>query len=89
MRPRINAFGKITKKELESYFMENQVYGFTVKIDKDSFIYSYDMMFRKNKENPEMIFIEVSQTSKLVLKAWANKGITFKNIDELKKYTKK
>lgn len=89
MRPRINKFGKITRKELEQYFMENQVYGFTVKIEKDTLIYSYDMMFRKNKENPEMIFIEVSQASKLVLNAWSNKGITFKNVDELKKYTKK
>lgn len=89
MRPRINKFGKITRKELEQYFMENQVYGFTVKIEKDTLIYSYDMMFRKNKENPEMIFVEVSQASKLVLNAWSNKGITFKNIDELKKYTKK
>ena len=33
-----------------------------------------------------MIFIEISKTSKLVLKAWTNKGVSFKNIDELKKY---
>ena len=89
MRPRISNFGKITKKELEKYFDENKVYGFVVKLLDDTLIYSYDMMFRKNKEQPEMIFIEVSRASKLVLKAWSNKGVTFKNIDELKKYTKK
>ena len=84
MRPRISNFGKITKKELEKYFDENKVYGFVVKLLDDTLIYSYDMMFRKNKEQPEMIFIEVSRASKLVLKAWSNKGVTFKNIDELK-----
>jgi len=89
MRPRINTFGKITRKELEKYLNENQVYGFTVKINESTFIYTYHMMFRKNKENPEMLYIEVSQASKLVLKAWTDKGVSFKNIDELKKYTKR
>jgi len=89
MRPRINTFGRITRKELETYLNENQVYGFTVKILESTLIYSYNMMFRKNKEQPEMLFIEVSKVSKLVLKAWTNKGKIFNNIDELKKYTKK
>ena len=89
MRPRINTFGKITRKELEKYLNENQVYGFTVKINESTLTYTYYMMFRKNKENPEMLYVEVSQASKLVLKAWTDKGISFKNIDELKKYTKR
>ena len=41
------------------------------------------------REQPEMLFVEVSKTSKLVLKAWTNKGKNFKSIDELKKYTKR
>ena len=89
MRPRINTFGRITRKELEKYLNDNKVYGFTVKILENTLIYSYDMMFRKNKEQPEMLFVEVSRASKLVLKAWTNKGVKFNNVDELKKYTKK
>ena len=89
MRPRINTFGKITKKELESYLNENRVYGFTVKIKDTTLVYSYHIMFRRNKEAPEMLYIEVSQSSKLVLRAWTNKGKNFNNIDELKNYTKK
>ena len=89
MRPRINSFGKITRKELNKYFLENQVFGFTVKIESDILIYSYNILFRKNKEAPEMLFVKVSPTSKLVLGAYTNKGKVFNNIDELKKYTKK
>ena len=89
MRPRINTFGKITRKELDKYLIENQVYGFTVKINDSTFIYSYHIMFRKNKENPEILFVEVSKASKLVLKAWTDKGRKFNNVDELKQYTKR
>lgn len=89
MRPRINTFGRITRKELEIYLNENQVYGFTVKRLENTLIYSYNMMFRKNKEEPEMLFVEVSRASKLVLKAWTNKGVKFNNVEDLKKYTKK
>lgn len=89
MRPRINTFGRITRKELEAYLNENQVYGFTVKILESTLVYSYNMMFRKNKEEPEMLFVEVSRASKLVLKAWTNKGVKFNNVEDLKKYTKK
>lgn len=89
MRPRINTFGRITRKELEKYLNENQVYGFTVKILESTLVYSYNMMFRKNKEQPEMLFVEVSRASKLVLKAWTNKGVKFNNVEDLKKYTKK
>lgn len=89
MRPRINTVGKITRKELDKYLTENQVYGFTVKINDSTFVYSYYIMFRETKKDPEMLFVEVSKTSKLVLKAWTNKGRKFNNIDELKKYTKR
>lgn len=89
MRPRINTFGRITRKELEVYLNENQVYGFTVKRLENTLIYSYNMMFRKNKEEPEMLFVEVSRASKLALKAWTNKGVKFNNVEDLKKYTKK
>lgn len=89
MRPRINTFGRITRKELEAYLNENQVYGFTVKVLESTLVYSYNMMFRKNKEQPEMLFVEVSRASKLVLKAWTNKGVKFNNVEDLKKYTKK
>ena len=89
MRPRINTFGKITYRELDKYLLENQVYGFTVKINEDTLVYSYHIMYRENKKDPEMLFIEVSQTSKLVLKAWTDRGKNFTNINELKQYTKK
>jgi len=90
MRPRINStFGIIKRKELDNYLTENQVYGFTVKVNESTFIYSYHIMFRNTREQPEMLFIEVSKASKLVLKAWTNKGKNFKTIDELKKYTKR
>lgn len=89
MRPRINRFGKITYNELNQYLTENQVYGFTAKINDSTIVYSYHIMFRKAKEAPQKLFVEVSQTSKLVISAWIDKGIKFNNIDELKKYTKR
>lgn len=89
MRPRINSFGKITYTELNKYLTENAVYGFVVEIKKDTYVYSYNIMYRFNKKDPEMLYVEVSQTSKLVIGAWTNWGKKFNNIDELKKYTKR
>ena len=89
MRPRINSFGKITRKELDDYLYDNYVHGFTVSIKEKTLIYSYFIMFRKTREDPEKLFVEVSRTSKLVLNAWTDRGIKFNNIDELKKYVKK
>lgn len=88
MRPRINTFGKITRKELDTYLFENYVHGFTAKVNETTITYSYFIMFRNTRNEPEMLFVEVSQTSKLVLKAWTNRGRKFNNVDELKKYTK-
>ena len=89
MRPRINGFGKITRKELDNYLIENQVYGFVVKIDGDTLIYSYHMMFRESKKDPEMLFVKVSARSRFVIGAYTDRGRKFNNIDELKKYTKR
>ena len=80
---------EITYRELDKYLLENQVYGFTAKIETCTIIYSYHIMYRENKKDPEMLFIEVSQSSKLVLRAWTDRGMKFNNVDELKKYTKK
>jgi len=88
MRPRINKFGKITRKELDSFLIENKVYGFVVTVGKDEIIYTYHIMFRHNKKDPEMLYVKVSSTSKLVLEAWINNGKKFNNIDELKEYIK-
>ena len=89
MRPRINSFGKITRKELDSYFVENQVYGITVKVDGNLLTYRYLMMFRNLNKEPEMINVMVSRTTKLVIKAWSETGRVFKNVEELKGYTKR
>ena len=89
MRPRISSFGKITYSEINEYLTENYVYGFTAKRNEKTIVYSFNMMFRKNKENPEMLFIEVSQASKLILKAWTDRSKNFTNINDLKQYTKK
>ena len=89
MRPRINSFGKITYKELNTYLTDNCVFGFVVTIKENTYVYSYNIMFRKNKEKPEMLFVEVSQNSKFVLKAWTDKGRKFNNINDLKNYTKR
>ena len=89
MRPRISSFGKITRKELDDYLKENQVYGFTVKINDSTFVYSYHIMFRDNKKTPEMLYVKVSPNSKLVLGAYTDRGRTFKNIEEFKQYTKR
>lgn len=87
MRPRINKFGIINFDELDSYLIENKVFGYTVKRNPNTLVYSYIMMFRNNKKEPIMLFIEVSRTSKLVLGGWTDKGMKFSNIDELKLYT--
>ena len=89
MRPRISTFGRITRKELEQYLNENQVYGFTAKVNEDKITYSYIMMFRDNKKDPEMLYVKVSKASKLVLNSYTDRGKKFNNVDELKKYTKK
>lgn len=89
MRPRINSFGKYYFNDMKKYLTDNSVYGTTVKINKDTLTYTFLMMYRKNKENPEELFIEVSQASKLVLGGHTNKGVYFKNIEELKNYTKR
>ena len=89
MRPRINTFGKITYKELNEYLTKNAVYGMTVKIMDSTLIYSYSIMYRFNKKDPEILYIEVSQASKFVLKAWTNWGKKFNNINDLKNYTKR
>ena len=87
MRHRFNKFSNIVFSEINKYLTENAVYGFKAILKESIIIYSYNIMFRKNKENPEMLFVEVSQSSKLVLKAWTDKGKTFNNIKELLDYT--
>jgi hypothetical protein len=89
MRHRINKFGKITRKELENFLIENQVYGFVVSIADNELIYSYNIMFRNVIKDPEMLYVKVSKTSKLVLGSWTNRGKKFNNIDELKKFIKR
>ena len=88
MRPRINNFGRISYTELNKYLYSNSVYGFTASTKDTTITYTYFIMFRNTKEDPEMLLIEVSRASKLVLKAWTNKGKKFNNVDELKRYTK-
>ena len=88
MRPRINNFGRISYTELNKYLYSNSVYGFTASTKDTTITYTYFIMFRNTKEDPEMLLIEVSRTSKLVLKAWTNKGKKFNNVDELKRYTR-
>lgn len=87
MRPRINAFGKITHNELKKHFTDNYVWGDIVKIKEATLVYTYKMMFRNNKEKPEIIHVIVSQTSKLVITAWTNKQKFFKDANELIEYT--
>lgn len=89
MRPRINKFGKITFGELQTYLKDNYVFGFTVKRNVSTLIYTFLIMFRENKKDPEKLYIEVSNNSKLVISALTNRGKNFNNIDELKEYTKK
>ena len=89
MRPRISSFGKITRKELDDYLFNNYVFGLTAKEDKNTFLYKYVIMFRKNKEQPEELYVKSSKTSKLILNAWTNKGKKFNNVDELLSYTEK
>jgi len=89
MRPRINKFGKITFNELQTYLNEHNVFGFTVKRNISTLTYTFLMMFRDTRKDPEELYIEVSNASKLVIGAYTNKGKNFNNIDELKQYTKK
>ena len=88
MRPRINNFGRISYTELNKYLYSNSVYGFTASKKDTTITYTYVIMFRKTKEDPEMLLVEVSRASKLVLKACTDKGKKFNNIEELKRYTK-
>ena len=89
MRPRINKFGKITFDELQTYLNEHNVFGFTVKRNISTLTYTFLMMFRDTRKDPEELYIEVSNNSKFVIGAYTNKGKNFNNIDELKQYTKK
>ena len=89
MRPRINKFGKITFNELQTYLNEHNVFGFTVKRNISTLTYTFLMMFRDTRKDPEELYIEVSNNSKLIISTSTNKGKNFNNIDELKQYTKK
>lgn len=81
MRPRKTNFGKIYFKDLEQYLNYNKVYGMYVKRG-DPLLYTFLIMFRKTKEPPEKLFIEVSSTSKLVLSIYTEKR-KFQNIKEV------
>ena len=83
MRPRISKFGKITRTELDNFLTDNRIYGFTAKVGLDEIIYSYHIMFRHNKKAPELLYVKVSTSSKLVLAVWTDTH-TFETIDELK-----
>ena len=89
MRPRINKFGKITFNELQTYLNEHNVFGFTIKRNVSTLTYTFLIMFRDTRKDPEELYIEVSNNSKLVIGASTNRGKNFNNIDELKQYTKK
>ena len=89
MRPRINKFGKITFNELQTYLNEHNVFGFTVNRNISTLTYTFLMMFRDTRKDPEELYIEVSNNSKLVIGASTNKGKVFNNVEELKQYTKK
>lgn len=88
-RPRLSTgFGKIKYSEIHRYLTNNNIQGYTVRVKDNMNIYSYMIMFRHNKKDPEILNIEVSYVSKLVLRAWTNSGKVFNNIDSLKTYTK-
>ena len=74
--------------ELQTYLNANNVFGFTVKRNISTFIYTFLIMFRDTKKDPEKLYIEVSKNSKLVISASTNKGRKFNNINELKQYAK-
>lgn len=83
MRPRINKFGKITRAELDNFLTDNRIYGFIANRLDGEIIYSYHIMFRHNKKAPELLYVKVSTSSKLVLAAWTDTH-TFETINELK-----
>ena len=89
MRQRINSFGYIKYKDLNNYLTDNKVFGLIAKYDGDFIIYTYVIMFRENKKDPEELYIKVSRNSKLVVGANTNRGKIFNNVDELKQYTKR
>ena len=83
MRPRISKFGKINYQELDKFLIDNRIYGFTAKRFDGEIIYSYHIMFRHNKKAPELLYVKVSISSKLVLAAWTDNH-TFETIEKLK-----
>lgn len=88
-RPRLSSgFGKVKYSEIHQYLTDNNIQGYTIQVNKNTNVYSYMIMFRHNKKDPEMLYIEVSYVSKLVIRAWTNFGKVFDNIDSLKTYTK-
>lgn len=90
MRPRINVkFGTISRDELFDYLNDNAVYGFTAKVLEHTIIYSFHMMFRNLRKQPELIYVEVSRNTKNVVKAYSETGKQFNTVDELKRYVKR
>lgn len=89
MRQRINSFGYIKYKDINKYLTENSVYGLTARFEDQYIVYSYVIMYRHNKKDPEELYVKVSQNSKLVVSACTNWGRKFNNVDELKNYTKR
>lgn len=88
MRPRMNSnFGVMKWKDLNDYFFNNYVFNFTVNINDNILTYTNYIMFRKNKKDPEKLYVKVSRTSKNVIDAWTDNK-KFNNIKELLIYTK-
>ena len=88
MRPRKTTFGTMPYKELQKFLNDNDIWGHTVHEDPDFLTYTYLVMFRRNKEAPEELYVKVSRRSKLVIHLASNKR-TFLSltdaIDKLKK----
>ena len=82
MRPRKTTFGVMPFDELKKFFMDNQIWGFTVKEAPDFLTYTYHVMFRNNKEAPEELYVKVSRRSKLVTHIVSNKR-TFISLDDV------
>lgn len=89
MRPRMNSnFGVMKWKDLNDYFFNNYVFNFTVNINDNILTYTNYIMFRKNKKDPEKLYVKVSRTSKNVIAAWTDNK-KFNSIQEILNYTKR
>ena len=75
----------MTKTQLCEWLYKNKIYPFIANTkDPDIIVYKQLIMYRNNKKDPDMLYVEVSKKTKKVLNVYTD-FMKFNSFEELKK----